>query len=343
MRVAVAPSGAERCPRFDYPAHLAALAADPPRWPERTGAVSLLALDLDIAREGLAVGSAARADCGWSSSIIPANGCSTCRCSGRISPSGRRRPCAGWRHRKRRRRRATSWPSFEVSPRPRPADETLAATGHRLYRAALARLRDEAGLSFLQPGRFLMPAPGPEPPLTAFFPLSRERCAGRPARGPVRRLSSGGHARPGFALVRPGGPPGGAGRRAVRPARRGGRFCRHGSGALSGVAEALRWRRLLDRRDTAAARLAAARLADALPASGASRSRPPSRITWRSGSAAISRIWCAALTQASRRRRGGRDGKLRDRRRALHGGFRLDPRWPQRLRRARPGARRGSA
>src|SRR5205823_3186306 len=42
-----------------------------------------------------------------------------------------------------------------------PADETLAATGHKLYRAALLRLRDEAGLSFLQPGRFLMPAPGP--------------------------------------------------------------------------------------------------------------------------------------------------------------------------------------
>jgi predicted YcjX-like family ATPase len=52
-----------------------------------------------------------------------------------------------------------------------PADDTLAATGHRLYRAALTRLRDEAGLSFLQPGRFLMPAPGPEPPWTDFFPM----------------------------------------------------------------------------------------------------------------------------------------------------------------------------
>jgi hypothetical protein len=52
-----------------------------------------------------------------------------------------------------------------------PADEALAATGHRLYRSLLFRLRDEASLAYLQPGRFLMPAPGPEPPWTQFFPL----------------------------------------------------------------------------------------------------------------------------------------------------------------------------
>src|SRR4051812_8560097 len=54
LRVAIAPSGAGAVARFDYRAHLAALAADPPRWPERTGAVSLLALDLDIGRLGVA-------------------------------------------------------------------------------------------------------------------------------------------------------------------------------------------------------------------------------------------------------------------------------------------------
>src|SRR6185437_12556797 len=54
LRVAIAPSGASAVARFDYRAHLAALAADPPRWPERTGAVSLLSLDLDIGRQGIA-------------------------------------------------------------------------------------------------------------------------------------------------------------------------------------------------------------------------------------------------------------------------------------------------
>ncbi len=55
-----------------------------------------------------------------------------------------------------------------------PADEALAATGHGLYRRTLARLRDEVGLSFLQPGRFLMPAPGPPPPWQGFFPHTGE-------------------------------------------------------------------------------------------------------------------------------------------------------------------------
>ncbi len=53
------------------------------------------------------------------------------------------------------------------------ADEALAMSGHRLYAELLRRLRDEAGLSFLQPGRFLMPPPGDPPPYMAFFPMQR--------------------------------------------------------------------------------------------------------------------------------------------------------------------------
>jgi predicted YcjX-like family ATPase len=52
------------------------------------------------------------------------------------------------------------------------ADEALTLTGHRLYTDLLRRMRDEAGLAFLQPGRFLMPPPGAPPPWTVFFPLS---------------------------------------------------------------------------------------------------------------------------------------------------------------------------
>ena len=53
-------------------------------------------------------------------------------------------------------------------------------TGHRLYTDVLHRLRDEAGLAFLQPGRFLMPPPGPPPPWAQFFPL--------PGRSPLANL-----------------------------------------------------------------------------------------------------------------------------------------------------------
>ena len=171
MRVAVAPSGAEEVPRFDYQAHLAALAADPPRWPERTGAVSLLALDLDIAREGLA-------------SVLPQRGL---RLEFLDYPGEwlLDLPLLGQDFAEWSRATLRRLETPEAAPLSRdflafvrglaasaPAEETLAATGHKLYRAALVRLRDEAGLSFLQPGRFLMPAPGPEPPFTAFFPLS---------------------------------------------------------------------------------------------------------------------------------------------------------------------------
>src|SRR5690242_9923651 len=44
LSVAIAPAEAAELPRFDVERHTAALAADPPRWPERTTAVSLLAL-----------------------------------------------------------------------------------------------------------------------------------------------------------------------------------------------------------------------------------------------------------------------------------------------------------
>ena len=57
-------------------------------------------------------------------------------------------------------------------PAAAPAEETLARAGHRHYRTLLHRLRDAAGLSLLQPGRFLMPTPGPQPPWLEFFPLA---------------------------------------------------------------------------------------------------------------------------------------------------------------------------
>lgn len=171
FRAVIAPAGADSLPRFDYRRHLAALAADPPRWPERTGAVSLLALDLDIPRAGILGpvlgGRAVRLEfldypgewlldlpllgqdfASWSAATL--------RRLETAAATAAARDFLGF---------------VRGLPDRAPADETLAATGHRLYRATLLRLRDEVGLSFLQPGRFLMAAPGPEPPWTTFFPL----------------------------------------------------------------------------------------------------------------------------------------------------------------------------
>ena len=179
MTVTLAPAGAEDLPRFDHAAHVAALAADPPRWPERTQAVSVLALDLAVERRtmlGEMLGSKrirlelldypgewlldlpllAEAFSTWSEATLA-----------RLErgPAGPVRDFLAF---------ARGLPANAA------ADEALAASGHALYRTALARLRDEARLSLLQPGRFLMPPPGPEPPWMGFFPL--------PGSSPLSRL-----------------------------------------------------------------------------------------------------------------------------------------------------------
>jgi predicted YcjX-like family ATPase len=53
LHVSIAPAAASNIPRFEVASYIAALAADPRRWPTRTTAVSMLALDVDVPREGL--------------------------------------------------------------------------------------------------------------------------------------------------------------------------------------------------------------------------------------------------------------------------------------------------
>jgi hypothetical protein len=50
LGVSLSQAGATSVPRFDYAAHLDALAGEPAAWPARTGAVSMLALDLSLPR-----------------------------------------------------------------------------------------------------------------------------------------------------------------------------------------------------------------------------------------------------------------------------------------------------
>lgn len=61
-----------------------------------------------------------------------------------------------------------------------PVSDKVALHGFRLYRDAMLRAREEAGLRWLQPGRFLMPGPEGEIPLMHFFPWTG---APSPARG----------------------------------------------------------------------------------------------------------------------------------------------------------------
>ncbi len=165
-RFAVAPSGAGDVPRFDQARHLARLAADPPSWPERTDAASLLALTASVSR-GVLPARRVRLEFldypGEWLIDLPMLGQSF----------------SGWSAAALRRLEGP-----EIAPDAAPflaflgglsrragGHDALAHAGTRLYRDLLGRLRAR-GLSFLQPGRHLMPAPGPEPPWMAFFPMA---------------------------------------------------------------------------------------------------------------------------------------------------------------------------
>jgi len=166
LQVSVAPAGATGLPRFDHARHLAALTADPPAWPERTSSASLLALDLVVSRQRLGMDlppQRVRLE------LLDYPG------EWLLDLPLVRTPYPAWSDAVLRRLDelplAAEFMAFSTAlPAGAPADEALAATGHRLYRAMLHRMRDEAGLSLLQPGRFLMPAPGPEPVWMPFFP-----------------------------------------------------------------------------------------------------------------------------------------------------------------------------
>ena len=167
LGVTLAQAGATSVPRFDYGAHLDALAAEPAAWPARTDAVSLLALDLTVPRSGLGGQLPARR---LRLEFLDYPG------EWLLDLPLLRMDFATWSEAALRRLDgqdlAKDFLSFAAAiPAGAAADEALAATGHRLYQRLLHTLRDQASLAFLQPGRFLMPAPGPQPPWMQFFPL----------------------------------------------------------------------------------------------------------------------------------------------------------------------------
>jgi predicted YcjX-like family ATPase len=170
LRVSIAPAAASNVPQFDVASHLAALVADPPRWPGRTMTVSRLALDLEFPREGLLASFGPRV---WRLEFLDYPG------EWLLDLPLLTQDFAGWSETTLRRLEAPETAGIAQDflgfarglPAAAVADEALALTGHRLYTNTLRRLRDEAGLSFLQPGRFLMPPPGEAPPWTLFFPM----------------------------------------------------------------------------------------------------------------------------------------------------------------------------
>ena len=164
-RFALAPLGAGDTPRFDHARHLAALAADPPRWPERTDAVSLLALTASIDQSPLPPRRLRLEFLDYPGEWL-------------LDLPLLRFSYTAWSDGMLKRLEAPGIAPLTREfltfvrglPRRAPADEALAGAGSRLYRGMLQTLR-EAGMAYLQPGRHLMPAPGPQPPWMDLFPM----------------------------------------------------------------------------------------------------------------------------------------------------------------------------
>ena len=165
LTVALAASGAEDTPRFDPIEKSAALAEDPPHWPRPTDTVSLLALDLQIGHAGLAA-------------ILPPQ---KLRLEFVDYPGEwlmdlplLKDSFQSWSattlRRLEHRPEAHDFLAFVYGlPAQVAPDDQLIAAGHDLYVSCLQAMQ-QAGCALLQPGRFLMPAPGAASPWQSFFP-----------------------------------------------------------------------------------------------------------------------------------------------------------------------------
>lgn len=186
------PAGTESTPRFDAAGHLAALAADPPRWPERTEDLSTLEIALTLDPRSL-LGQARGLVTGPRQVTLelldyPGEWLLDLPMLDQGFPEWSRATL----ERLRRGVRAEAARDFlqfvDALPAEAPAEDALARQGFALYRDALRACRDRHGLRFLQPGRALNPGPRGEAPILWFFPLPQ------PERGALAALLARRHA-----------------------------------------------------------------------------------------------------------------------------------------------------
>ncbi len=169
------PAETQATPRFDATGHLLALAADPPRWPERTEDLSTLEIALELDPRSL-FGQARAIFAGPRRVTLelldyPGEWLLDLPMLSQSWPDWSRATLARLRRGKRSEAAAAFLAFVDALPPNAPAEESLARQGFALYRDALRACRDRLGFRFLQPGRVLAPGPRGEAPLLWFFPL----------------------------------------------------------------------------------------------------------------------------------------------------------------------------
>ena len=177
--VRVVPARAEKTAHFDFDGKLASLAADAPSWPPRTEALAQIALHLDLTRRStlgrtlgirrirleildypgewlLDMPMLDQTHGEWSAQVLAAL---------EMPP---------------RRDHAQPFLDFIAGIRLNgPAENSQIRRGHILYREAILACREQLGLRYLQPGRFLTEGPQIAAPFMWFFPMLSgfEKCA----------------------------------------------------------------------------------------------------------------------------------------------------------------------
>lgn len=184
VRAYLEPQPDDAVPRFDYEAHLGALAGSPPEWPEGTRNISQLRVTIEYhpRRDLLAAWGPARLHLDivdypgeWLIDLPMLD-------QSFASWSDEAFVLAGETH---RADAACEFLGFVEKAGGRPATpEAIAIEGARLYTAYLKAARGSERLSVLGPGRFLLPGELEGSPLLTFFPfpagIPRGRGSGLP-------------------------------------------------------------------------------------------------------------------------------------------------------------------
>lgn len=179
--------GVQNIPWFNVREHASRLGGAEPGWPDRTADLSKLAIRLTFRRRSN-VGSKLLGDRNITLEFLDYPG------EWLLDLPILRQDFRSWardilEQLKKSSRDEVMRPFLDfLSARPAwaAADEETARKGYTLYRDGLVRCRDELGLRFLQPGRFLRPGPFGESPLMWFFPL--DPGDGEPRQGTLAAL-----------------------------------------------------------------------------------------------------------------------------------------------------------
>ncbi len=174
------PQPDDEVPRFDYEAHMRALSADPPEWPESTRRVSEVRVALTFTSEHPLRRMLGIRRLNLDIVDYPGEWLLDLAMLGESYASWSRDALD--RAKLARGGTASDWLSFAGGIDPSaPEDEQVALDGARRFTHYLQAVRQQSTVATLGPGRFLMPGDLEGSPLLTFFPLALD-----PSETPVR-------------------------------------------------------------------------------------------------------------------------------------------------------------